>query len=53
MLNITQKRQLFILLRTENYKASLRLEGLLPPPITPPPAAIATTLAALTARHGR
>jgi hypothetical protein len=53
MLSIEQKRQIFIKLRNENYKASLRLEGLLPPDVPVSQKKITPTLAELIAKHGR
>lgn len=51
MLTNEMKRQAFLKLRTENYRASLRLEGLTPRPVSankPAP-----TTAALKTKHAR
>lgn len=53
MLNIEQKRQLFIKLRKENYEASLRLEGLKTSQTTAAKKTSAPTLAELKAKHVR
>ncbi|MES2933917.1 MAG: YhfG family protein [Pseudomonadota bacterium] len=53
MLNIEQKRQIFIKLRKENYQASLRLEGFHTPQSAPVKKAVAPTLAELKAKHVR
>ncbi len=51
MLTKEMKLQAFMKLRTENYRASLRLEGLTPRPATATKPA--TTTAALKTKHGR
>lgn len=57
MLSIEQKRQVFIKLRTENYQASLRLEGFQIPQTAPhgnaPSKVSSPTLAELKAKHVR
>ncbi len=53
MLSNEQKRQLFIKLREENYRASLRLEGFKTNPAPPGPKTIAPTLAQLKEKYGR
>lgn len=59
MLTKEMKRQVFMKLRTENYRASLRLEGLVAHPavaIKPVAAAVAATAATAATpkiKHGR
>jgi hypothetical protein len=50
MLTNEMKRQVFLRLRAENYRASLRLEGLVPPPAGAKPA-VALTPSALKRRR--
>ena len=50
MLTNEMKRQVFLKLRAENYRASLRLEGLAPRPAGGKPAAT-PTVAALKTKH--
>lgn len=51
MLTNEAKRQAFLKLRTENYRASLRLEGLTPRPVTAnKPAPVSSTLKTKHAR---
>jgi hypothetical protein len=56
MLTNEMKRQIFMKLRAENYRASMRLEGLVPRPATsgkPTVVAVAATAATLKTKHGR
>ena len=56
MLTKEMKRQVFMKLRTENYRASLRLEGMVAHPavaIKPVAAAVAATAATAKIKHGR
>jgi hypothetical protein len=56
MLTNEMKRQIFMKLRAENYRASLRLEGLVQrPKVAGKPAAIAVATTATTpkTKHGR
>jgi hypothetical protein len=56
MLTNEMKRQIFMKLRTENYRASLRLEGLVPRPVLaakPEVGAVAVAALALKTQHGR
>lgn len=56
MLTNEMKRKVFMKLRAENYRASLRLEGLTPRPTsagTPAIVATAATMATLKTKHAR
>lgn len=56
MLTNEMKRQVFMKLRTENYRASLRLEGLVQRPAVagkPAVAVVAATAVTLKAKHSR
>lgn len=53
MLTNEMKRKVFLKLRTENYRASLRLEGLTPRPAVASKSAVAATVAALKTKHVR
>lgn len=51
MLTNEMKRQVFLKLRTENYRASLRLEGLVQRTVGAKQAAVAPTTATLKTKH--
>jgi len=55
MLTNEKKRQIFLSLRSENYRASLRLEGLVPLPAAAQPAnaPLAVVASTLKIRRGR
>ena len=56
MLTNEMKRKIFMKLRAENYRASLRLEGLVQRPVVagkPAVAAATATAAPLKTKHGR
>lgn len=53
MLTNEMKRQIFLRLRSENYRASLRLEGLTPRPASVLPAVPQTPVAATTLKLRR
>lgn len=53
MLTNEMKRKVFMKLRTENYRASLRLEGLTPRPASAGKPVIAAPAAALKTKHVR
>ena len=56
MLTNEMKRQIFMKLRAENYRASLRLEGMVQPPAVAAKPAVVAVLkapAALKTKHGR
>lgn len=53
MLTNEMKRQMFMKLRTENYRASLRLEGMVARPAAAGKQAGAAPVATLKTKHGR
>lgn len=53
MLTNEMKRQVFLRLRAENYRASLRLEGLVPRTVGAGKPAAETTAAPLKTKHVR
>ncbi|HEX8614642.1 MAG TPA: YhfG family protein [Telluria sp.] len=53
MLTNETKRRIFLKLRSENYRASLRLEGLVPRPVIPAMPAVEPTAAAFKKKHVR
>lgn len=53
MLTNEMKRKVFMKLRAENYRASLRLEGMTPRPTSAGKPAIAATAATLKTKHVR
>ncbi|MES2258597.1 MAG: YhfG family protein, partial [Pseudomonadota bacterium] len=53
MLTNEMKRQVFLKLRTENYRASLRLEGLVQRTVEANKPAVEVTAATLKTKHGR
>ncbi|MDQ1920947.1 YhfG family protein [Massilia pseudoviolaceinigra] len=53
MLTNEKKRQIFLKLRSENYQASLRLEGLVQRPVSTNKPALERTAATLTKKNGR
>jgi hypothetical protein len=53
MLTNEMKRQVFLKLRTENYRASLRLEGLAPRPVGAGKPTVEATAATLKTKHVR
>ena len=53
MLTNEMKRKVFLKLRTENYRASLRLEGLAPRPAGVSKPAVAATAVPLKTKHVR
>lgn len=53
MLTNEMKREVFLKLRAENYRASLRLEGLVPPPAGASKPAVVVPAAILKTKHVR
>ena len=53
MLTNEAKRKIFLKLRSENYRASLRLEGLVPLPVNAGQPVVQPIVATLKKKHGR
>ncbi|RSZ56558.1 DUF2559 family protein [Massilia atriviolacea] len=53
MLTNEMKRQIFLKLRSENYRASLRLEGLVPSPVSTSEPVVKKIALPLKKKHGR